>query len=124
MSNELSELAKRVLAHLIGIQARVHKIMELAPDVVAVQYDFMEDDDFVLYFDSNIFYFVSNKVKVVKCTANLWVSVDIFYSRTFPRLGGSWLAIASARLAGEGVPVDWHSAPKEVEIPLGIRAPQ
>ena len=111
----LTELAKRIFAHLEEIQQRVHKVVELAPDVVAVQYDFMEEDDFVLYFGSN-------KGQVEKCTANLWISVDIFYSRTFPRTIESWLAAASARLTANGVSVDWYSEPKEMEIPQAVKA--
>lgn len=110
----MNELTKLVLAHLHEIQVRIHKIVELAPDVVAVQYDFMEDDDFVLYFGSD-------NGKVEKCTANLWVS-DVFYGRTFPRPNASWLAIASARLTAGGVLIQWYSVPKEVEIPSQIRA--
>jgi hypothetical protein len=115
MPIELSELVKQVLAHLKDMQVRVHKIEELAPDVVAVQYDFMEDDVFVLYFPSN-------KGDAEKWTAGLWVSKDILYSRTWPKKDESWLMTASARLTANGVSVDWYSTPKGIEIPSGIRA--
>lgn len=115
MPIELSEFVKLVFSHLREIQVRVHKVVELAPDVVAVQYDFMEDDGFVLYFGSN-------KGKVEKCTANLWVSEDIFYSRTFPESDESWLVAASGRLTAKGILVDWYSVPKDIEIPLSVRA--
>lgn len=126
MPDNTSLITQRVIAHLVDAKIKVHRILELSPNVVGVQYDFMDEYDFVLYFGVNV-------GEVERCTKHLWVSKDIYYGRifrktqegSFPIFQGadeSWLSAASARLAAKGIKFDWHSTPKEVEIPKLIKA--